>query len=82
VSIAEQFETIRNSELITLTQLLKNLREELAPFSDDWRQQKLEFNSRSNLITAIEEVTIEDVTSILKEQSKTYKCVIQKPDIS
>ena len=63
-SIAERFETIRNSELITLTQPPKNLREELAPFSNDWRQQKLEFNSRSNLIAAIKEVTIEDVTSL------------------
>ena len=60
---AEEFETVRKSELITLTQPPKNLREESAPFSSDWRMQRLDFDSRSNLIAALEALDMDDVNA-------------------
>jgi len=60
----EQLETVRKSEIIGLTQPPKNLREEAGPFRSDWREQNLDFDSRDNLIAAINEVKLEDITSL------------------
>lgn len=60
----EQFATIKNSVLITLTQPAKNLSEEMSKFTDDWREQNWAFDSRERLIAAIEKVTLEDVLNL------------------
>jgi protease-3 len=58
---SQEFATIKNSVLITLTQPAKNLSEEMGKFTGDWRDQQWQFDSRDKLIAAIEKVTLEDV---------------------
>ena len=57
----QEFATIKNSVLITLTQPAKNLSEEMGKFTGDWRDQQWQFDSRDKLIAAIENVTLKDV---------------------
>ncbi len=60
----EEFETIRNSVLISLTQPPKNLREESLDFIKDWRQNKLSFDRKIKLVKAIKELKLNDVTAL------------------
>ncbi|MGL1957153.1 MAG: insulinase family protein [Colwellia sp.] len=64
---SEELETIRKSEIIGLTQPPKNLREEASPFSSDWREQKLNFDTKEKLISAINTVKMADITQLYKE---------------
>lgn len=64
---AETFATTKNSVLITLTQPAKNLSEEMAEYLDDWRYQKWQFDSKQRLISAIENVTLEDVNKLYQD---------------
>jgi len=61
---AEQFATTKNSVLITLTQPAKNLSEEMGQFTDDWRDQQWQFDSRERLIAAIEKLTLAEVINL------------------
>ncbi|NCP63873.1 MAG: peptidase M16 [Paraglaciecola sp.] len=55
------FATTKQSVLINLTQPPKNLSEEMGRFIGDWRDQNYDFDSRSRMIDAINQVTLEDV---------------------
>jgi len=57
----EEFETLKASTLTTLTEKPKNLSKEVSPLILDWRAERLEFNSRTELIDATEKVTLEDL---------------------
>ena len=58
---SQEFATIKNSLLITLTQPAKNLSEEMTKFTGDWREQQWQFDSQDRLIAAIEKVTLDHV---------------------
>ena len=60
----EEFDTVRNSVLITLTQAPKNLREEARAFITDWRQNKLSFDSKAKLVAAIKALEFNDVVRL------------------
>jgi protease-3 len=62
----EEFTTIKNSVLITLTQPAKNLSEEMGKFTDDWREQQWQFDSRERLIAGIQKTTLQDVLNLYK----------------
>jgi protease-3 len=61
---SQEFATIKNSVLITLTQPAKNLSEEMDKFTGDWREQQWQFDSRDRLIAAIEKVTLDHVLNL------------------
>ena len=61
---ADEFATTKNSVLITLTQPAKNLSEEMAKFTGDWRDQQWQFDSRERLIAAIEKITLDEVLNL------------------
>ena len=63
----EEIEKIKTSELVSLTEPPKNIAEEAYVYLRDWRQQKLDFNSRSELITAMKQVQQADVTKLYSE---------------
>jgi len=62
----EEFTTIKNSVLITLTQPAKNLSEEMGKFTDDWREQQWQFDSRERLIAGIQKTTLHDLLNLYK----------------
>jgi protease-3 len=62
----EEFTTIKNSVLITLTQPAKNLSEEMGKFTDDWREQQWQFDSRERLIAGIQKTILYDVLNLYK----------------
>jgi protease-3 len=61
---ADEFVTTKNSVLITLTQPAKNLSEEMGKFTEDWRDQQWQFDSRERLIAGVEKVTLDDVSNL------------------
>ena len=52
--------------MITLTQPAKNLSEEMGKFTDDWREQQWQFDSRERLIAGIQRTTLHDVLNLYK----------------
>ena len=63
----EEFNTIRNSDVISLTQPPKNLSEEEEVFKSDWRKNNLNFDSHSKLVQAVKAVTREDIINLYNE---------------
>ncbi len=63
----EEFNTIRNSDVISLTQPPKNLSEEEEIFKSDWRKNNLNFDSHSKLVQAVKTVTREDIIKLYHE---------------
>jgi protease-3 len=61
---ANEFNTTKNSVLITLTQPAKNLSEEMNNFIGDWRDQQWQFDSRERLISGIQKATLGDVLNL------------------
>ncbi|MDP5029511.1 insulinase family protein [Paraglaciecola sp.] len=60
--VSEQdFATTKTSVLVSLTQPPKNLSEEMSRYIGDWREQNYAYNSRAQLISALEKVTLKDV---------------------
>jgi protease-3 len=74
----DEFTTIKNSALITLTQPAKNLSEEMGKFTDDWREQQWQFDSRERLIAGIQKTTLHDVLNLYKriEEGKDFGQVL------
>ena len=64
---ADEFATTKNSVLISLTQPPKNLNEEMGKFVRDWRDQNYAFDSRSRLIAAVEQVSLQDVVDFYRK---------------
>jgi protease-3 len=58
------FEANKNSLLISLKQPAKNLQEEQGEFIDDWRIQNWQFDSKENLISAVNSVSHKDVVAL------------------
>jgi protease-3 len=58
---AQEFATTKNSVLISLTQPPKNLNEEMARYIGDWREQNYAFDSRAELIGALNNVSLQDI---------------------
>jgi protease-3 len=75
---SQEFATIKNSVLITLTQPAKNLSEEMSVFMGDWREQKWQFDSRDRLIAAIKNVTLDHVLNLYQriEGGKDFSQVL------
>ena len=63
----EEFNTVRKSVLISLTQPPKNLAEESSAFISDWRKNKLSFDSKAKLIKAIEALELADIKDLYKQ---------------
>lgn len=56
----EKFEQLKASTLVTLNEPPKNLNEEVAPLLSDWSMQRFDFNSKQQLIDAVETLTLDD----------------------
>ncbi|RUO72063.1 peptidase M16 [Pseudidiomarina sediminum] len=58
-----EFEQLKASTLVSLKEPAKNLREEVAPLLNDWYREKYSFDSKQQLIAAMEQVTLADLQS-------------------
>ncbi|MCK7459711.1 insulinase family protein [Idiomarina aminovorans] len=63
----EEFKQIKQSTLITLNEKPKNLSEEASPLLADLSLQRFEFDSKEQLIEAVEGVTLEDAKAFYQE---------------
>ncbi|MBL4855333.1 MAG: peptidase M16, partial [Idiomarina sp.] len=63
----EEFNQIKQSTLITLNEQPKNLMEEVSPFLADLSLQRFEFDSKEQLIDAVENVSIEDAKAFYQQ---------------
>ncbi|WP_411359577.1 MULTISPECIES: insulinase family protein [unclassified Pseudidiomarina] len=57
----EEFEQLKASTLVTLKEPPKNLQDEIGSIIADWYRENYDYDSRQQLITAVENVTLEDV---------------------
>ncbi len=64
---SEEFNQIKQSTLITLNEQPKNLMEEVSPFLADLSLQRFEFNSKEQLIDAVENVSLEDAKAFYQK---------------
>ena len=67
---AQEFATTKNSVLISLTQPPKNLNEEMSRFIGDWREQNYEFDTRAQLIDALNSVSLQDIIDFYNKLEK------------
>ncbi|MDV6316773.1 insulinase family protein [Idiomarina sp. HP20-50] len=63
----EEFEQIKQSTLITLKEKPKNLDEEVSPLLADLKLHRFEFNSKEQLIEAVEGLTLEDAKAFYQQ---------------
>ena len=63
----EEFNQIKQSTLITLNEQPKNLMEEVSPFLADLSLQRFEFDSKEQLIDAVENVSLEDAKTFYQQ---------------
>lgn len=63
----EQFSALQQSLLISLKEPPKNLQEEMRPLVSDWYRERFDFDSRERLITAVEQVTLDDVKAFYQQ---------------
>ena len=64
---AEAFAQLKASTLVTLKEPPKNLQAEVSPLLSDWYREKFSFDSKQQLIAAVEQVTLEDVKAFYRE---------------
>ena len=57
----DSFEKFKAGVLTSLTEPPKNLSSEAGPFASDWAIENYDFDSRDELITAVESATLDDV---------------------
>jgi protease-3 len=57
----DSFEKFKAGVLTSLTEAPKNLSSEAGPFASDWAIENYDFDSRDELITAVESATLDDV---------------------
>jgi protease-3 len=57
----DSFEKFKAGVLTSLTEPPKNLSSEAGPFASDWAIENHDFDSRDELITAVESATLDDV---------------------
>ncbi|OIN03317.1 peptidase M16 [Idiomarina sp. MD25a] len=63
----ETFEQLKSSTLVTLNEPPKNLSEELQPVLSDWYLHRYDFDTKQQLINAVEQVTLEDAKQFYKD---------------
>jgi protease III len=63
----DAFALLKASTLVTLKEPAKNLQEEVAPLISDWYREKFSFDSKQQLIAAVEQVTLNDVKTFYRE---------------
>ena len=63
----EAFAQLKASTLVTLKEPPKNLRGEVSPLLSDWYREKFSFDSKQQLIAAVEQVTLADVKAFYRE---------------
>lgn len=61
-----EFEQLKASTLVSLKEPAKNLREEVSPLLNDWYREKYSFDSKQQLIDAMEEVSLADLQAFYK----------------
>ncbi|HEX5793126.1 MAG TPA: insulinase family protein, partial [Rheinheimera sp.] len=67
-SLSEQaFAQLKASTLVTLKEPPKNLQDEVGPLIADWYREKFSFDSKQQLIAAVEQVTLADVKAFYRE---------------
>lgn len=76
----ESLNQYRQAVLVSLTQKSKNIYQEQEEYLKDWRVGKLSFNSKQNLIKAIEKVTVADIQKLYQQvidPSKLARVIVQ-----
>ncbi|MDP2716513.1 insulinase family protein [Rheinheimera sp.] len=63
----EAFAQLKASSLVTLKEPPKNLQDEVGPLISDWYREKFSFDSKQQLIAAVEQVTLADVKAFYRE---------------
>jgi len=63
----EDFERIKAGILTDLNKPPKNLSEEAGPFVSDWERERYSFDSKAQLVAAVENVTLEDARDFYRE---------------
>ena len=63
----DAFAQLKASTLITLKEPAKNLQDEVGPLITDWYREKFSFDSKQQLIDAVEQVTLEQVKAFYRE---------------
>jgi len=63
----EAFAQLKASVLVTLKEPPKNLQDEVGPLITDWYREKFSFDSKQQLIAAVEQVTLADVKAFYRE---------------
>jgi protease-3 len=63
----EAFAQLKASTLVTLKEPPKNLQDEVSPLISDWYREKFSFDSKQQLISAVENVTLADVKAFYSE---------------
>lgn len=63
----DEFAKLKASTLISLKEPAKNLREEVGPLITDWYRERFSFDSKQQLIAAVEQVTLADVKAFYRE---------------
>ncbi|NRQ43544.1 insulinase family protein [Rheinheimera sp. YQF-2] len=63
----EAFAQLKASTLVTLKEPPKNLQDEVGPLITDWYREKFSFDSKLQLIAAVEQVSLADVKAFYHE---------------
>lgn len=61
------FEKLKAATLVSLTEPPKNLSEEVSPFIADWYKENFDYDSKAQLIKAVEETTLADVKAYYQQ---------------
>ena len=61
------FEQLKSSTLVTLNEPPKNLTEELQPVISDWYLDRYDFDTKQQLIDAVEQVTLDDAKQFYQD---------------
>ncbi|WP_462173169.1 insulinase family protein [Pseudoalteromonas xiamenensis] len=64
---SETFSKLKNAVLVSLKEPAKNLSDEVSPFIRDWYKENYNYDSKSKLIAAVEQITIDDVKRYYQE---------------
>ncbi|MFC0445642.1 insulinase family protein [Pseudidiomarina halophila] len=62
-----EFEQLKTSTLVTLNEPPKNLQEEVAPLLSDWYREDYGFDSKQQLISAVEQVSLADIKTFYSD---------------
>lgn len=63
----EEFAQLKASTLVTLKEPPKNMSEEAQPLISDWYREEFDFDSKQQLIDAVEQVTLADVQAFYQD---------------